>query len=173
MDFIKKHPKESLFYSYLAIVGLVYFFNFFVFPLTIHLSFTGFLSNFFNVTFSVGMFYTGVTIGVGACMLNQKDRAWGVRFLTVFCSLAALDIFIKIGDRMSTFFAAFSVPNSAFKTWLIIECILFMILLGFFIFVIVVTKPWEKYVLGFKSIDQIETELDLEQVNKEIKEFEK
>ena len=168
-----KTKNQILFFSYLLVIIIIVLFEVVIYPIMVLDYLESFFSNFFSRVFSKQMFISLVAMGVGACMLSKKARAWSVRFLTIFISIAIYDLFIRTGNIMTRFFNCFSTTNSSLKTWTIIYSIFYMLALGQFIAVLILTKPWEKYVLGFKSIEAIENELDLEQVNQEIKEFEK
>ncbi len=168
-----KNKNQLLYFSYLLVIIVLMLFEVIIYPMMCIDEWNVFFTNFFAKIFNEQMFITLVGIGVGACMLNKKARAWSVRFLTIFISFAIFDLFIRTGIIMVRFFTFLGYSNSRLKTWAILEAIFYILALGQFIAALIITKPWEKYVLGFKSIDAIETELDLEQVNQEIKEFEK
>ncbi len=168
-----KNKNQLLYFSYLLVIAIMVFFEIIIYPIMCINEWNDFFTNLFGCIFNQQMFITLVAIGVGACMLNKKARAWSVRFLTVFISFAIFDLFIRTGVIMVQFFTYLGYRNSSEKTWVILHSVFYILALGQFIAVLIITKPWEKYVLGFKSIDAIETELDLEQVNQEIKEFEK
>lgn len=168
-----KNKNQLLYFSYLLVIAIIVLFEVIIYPIMCLHEWNDFFTNLFGRLFNQQMFITLIAIGVGGCMLNKKARAWSVRFLTVFISFAIFDLFIRTGVIMVRFFTYLGYSNSNTKTWVILESIFYILALGQFIAVLIITKPWEKYVLGFKSIDAIETELDLEQVNQEIKEFEK
>lgn len=168
-----KNKNQLLYFSYLLVIVVLMLFEVIIYPMMCIDEWNVFFTNFFAKIFNEQMFITLVGIGVGACMLSKKARAWSVRFLTIFISFAIFDLFIRTGIIMVRFFTFLGYSNSRLKTWAILEAIFYILALGQFIAALIITKPWEKYVLGFKSIDAIETELDLEQVNQGIKEFEK
>lgn len=168
-----KNKNQLLYFSYLLVIVILMLFEVLLYPIMCLNRLDSFFANFFSSVFSQQMFISFVAIGVGACMLSKKARAWSVRFLTVFLSFAIFDLFIRTGSIMSRFFNCLNYSNSSLKTWIILESVFYILSIGQFIAVLIITKPWEVYVLGFKSIDAIENELDLEQVNQEIKELEK